>query len=193
MTGSETTTARIFVGLKVAANIANDLAELAARLMRSRGRLVSPGDIHLTLVAPWQEASVEKAAETLKSAARGFSPFSLKFEHLGYGPSPGRPSLLWVDCAATHEVTSLRDTLMRTFGQTDARPFRPHITLARIPEANWGFARRHPIDIDLSFVQYVRTVELIKSPLPGAKGYQVLASAELEGAEREPWSACELG
>lgn len=177
--GIETPTARIFVGLKVVANIANDLAELAARLIGSRGRLVAPEDIHVTLVAPWREASIDQTVEKLRSVAREFAPFSLKFVHLGYGPIARRPALFWVDCTTSIEVATLRDALMHTFGQTDARSFRPHITLARIAEADWAFARKHPIDVDLSFVQCVRTIELFRSPSPSAKGYQVLASIEL--------------
>ena len=180
MNGSaEAGLARIFVGLKVAANIANDLAELVAKLMGSRGRLIAPADIHLTFVAPWREASIDQATEKLRRAACGFSPFPLKFEHVSYGPTRRRPSFLWVNCTPTTDLTRLRDALMSTFGRTDARPFRPHITLARILEADWAFARRHPIDIDLSSVQCVRTIELFKSPAPGEKGYQVLASIEL--------------
>jgi 2'-5' RNA ligase len=74
---------------------------------------------------------------------------------------------------------TLRDALMRTLGQTEARPFRAHVTLARLREAQWTFARRHPIDIDLSLVQCIRTVELFKSPSAGTTGYQVIASTDL--------------
>ena len=191
--GAEPGSARVFVGLKIAEIVANDLAELAAKLMGPRGRLVALADIHLTLVAPWQEASVDQAAQKLKAVACAFSPFSLKFEHLGYGPIPRRPSFLWVDCAATVETAALRDALMRTFGQTDARPFRPHVTLARLGEAQWTFAGRHPIDIDLSLAQCVRTIELFKSPLPGENGYRILASAGLGGDERDTSSSAEHG
>jgi len=62
--------------------------------------------------------------------------------------------------------------------------FRPHTTLARLREAQWTFSCKHPIDIDLALVQCVRTIELFKSALPGDTGYQILASAGLQGAER---------
>ncbi len=191
--GDQPRAVRVFVGLKVAENVANNLADLAAKLIGPHGRLVAPADIHLTLVAPWQEASVDQAAEKLRAVACGFSPFLLKFQHLGYGPIPGRPSLLWADCAATVEITALRDALMRAFGQTDARPFRPHITLAHLRDAQWTFARKHPIDIDLPFAQCVRTIELFKSALPREGGYQILTSAGLERAELDASSSAEPG
>ena len=101
-----------------------------------------------------------------------FAPFSLKFHHIGYGPQARRPSLLWVDCAATDEFAALRNSLMQAFGQEDSRPFRPHVTLARIRDGERSAARRHPIDKDLDLVQMVRTIELFQSPPPGATGYR---------------------
>ncbi len=191
--GAEPGSARVFVGLKIAEIVANDLTKLAAKFVGPRGRLVAPTDIHLTLVPPWQVASVDQAAEKLRTVACGFAPFSLRFEHLGYRPIPRRPSFLWVDCAATVEIAALRGALMRAFSQIDARPFRPHVTLARLGEAQWKFARRHPIDIDLSLAQCVRTIELFKSALPGESGYQILASARLEGDELGTSSSAEPG
>jgi len=123
-------------------------------------------------VPPWQEVSLDQAIGRLREVAGMSAPFSLKFHHLGYGPQPQRPNLLWVDCAATDEIAELRNSLMGAFGQGDSRPFRPHVTLARIRDGERSLARRHPIDKDLDLVQMVRTIELFQSPPPGATGYR---------------------
>jgi len=47
--------------LKIAPEIATELAHLAAPLEKLPVRLVKPADIHLTLVAPWSEASIPVA------------------------------------------------------------------------------------------------------------------------------------
>ncbi len=180
--GAEPKPARVFVGLKIAADIADQLAALAAELRETPARLVAPSDIHLTLVPPWQEGAIEQAIERLRGVAGLFAPMSLKFEHLGYGPHPRRPRLLWADCAATEALAALRAALMLAFAQSDERPFRPHVTLARIRDAQPGLPRKHPIDRDLNFTQAVRTVELFQSPPPGTRGYRVLASVELGAA-----------
>lgn len=174
------TPARIFVGLKVAPDIARELVEFAAGFKELCVRPVAATDIHLTLVPPWQERSTDQAIARLRNTACMFAPFSLKFQHLGYGPQPERPRLLWAECAATDEIAALRLALMQAFGQTDARPFRPHVTVARIRAAEHDFARRHPIDRCLDFVQLVRTIELFRSPPPGATGYHILASIDLD-------------
>ncbi len=179
---AEPAPARVFVGLKVAPDIADRLAAMAAELKETPARLVASSDVHLTLVPPWQEGAIEQAVERLRGVAGLFAPFSLQIEHLGYGPHPRRPRLLWADCAASEELSVLRTALMLAFAQSDERPFRPHVTLARIRDAKPGFSRKHPIDRDLNFTQAVRTVELFRSPPPGVRGYQVLASAELGGA-----------
>jgi 2'-5' RNA ligase len=177
---TEAKPARIFVGLKINPEIAEELAAYIAELKETRARLVAPADVHLTLVPPWQEVSIDHAVERLTHVAGEFAPFALKLEHLGYGPHPTRPSLLWVVCAATDEVTALHHALMQAFGQEQRRPFRPHITLARIHDGHRRFARRHPIDKILESIQTVRTVELFRSPPPRATGYQILASIMLE-------------
>jgi 2'-5' RNA ligase len=109
----------------------------------------------------------------------GFGPFPLKLQHVGYGPEPKRPKLLWVDCAATLEIAALRSALLQAYGRADERPFRPHITLARIRGSGSAFARNHPIDQPLSLTQLVQMIELFRSPPPGPSGYQILARAQL--------------
>lgn len=52
---------RVFVGVKVAPEIADELARLAQGLERFAVRLAPSADIHLTLVPPWNEASMSEA------------------------------------------------------------------------------------------------------------------------------------
>ena len=170
---------RVFVGLKIAPEIASQLAQLAAALEQSSVRPVVPTDIHLTLVPPWNETSIPDAIEKLGRIAGTFGAFQLIFQHAGYGPQPRRPRLLWADCAATDEIAALRAALLQAYGQTDERPFQPHVTLARIRGDGVAIARKHPIDRPLSLSQRVESIELFQSPPAGGSGYQVLASLRL--------------
>jgi 2'-5' RNA ligase len=170
---------RVFVGLKIATEIARELAQIAAGLEKLPVRLVPPADIHLTLVPPWSEASLPDAMEKLLLVAGRFDTFRLTIQHIGYGPQPKRPRLLWADCAATDDIAALRAALLLAYGQSDERPFRPHVTLARIRGNGQAVARKHPIDQDLSLTQLIDTVELFRSPPPGESGYRILASFRL--------------
>jgi len=169
---------RVFVALKIVPNVAEELSQLARPLQRFAVRPIAKEDLHLTLVPPWNEA-VADAIERLRLVVRGHFPFTLKIRHVGYGPDPKRPRLLWAECTASKELMTLRAALMLAFGQTDERLFLPHATLARIRSNGRLVARRCPIDCELALRQEVATVELMRSPSAGEFGYKVLASLPL--------------
>ncbi len=170
---------RLFVGVKIDAAVADQLVRIAHGLERFGVRGIAAADIHLTLVPPWNEESPPGAVAKLRGAVAGLSPFLLIFEHIGYGPDPRRPRLLWAECAASDELTQLYAALSRAFGRADERPFRPHVTVARLRENGRSVARRCPIDSRLAFTQRVTSIELFQSPEAGERGYRVLASIPL--------------
>lgn len=171
--------ARVFVALRIAPEIAGELAQMVRVPERFAVRRIAPADIHLTLVPPWKETSIPAAIEKLRGAADRAVPFSLAFERLSYGPQPRRPRLLWAECSADEALTTLRDALLAAFGQRDERPFRPHVTVARIRGNGAALARKQPIERALAFSQRIETVELMQSPPAGEVGYRVLASLPL--------------
>lgn len=181
---------RIFVGIKAAAEVAGELVELSRPLEGRGARLVPRDDIHLTLVPPWNETDIVGTIETLHTVASHFGCFLLTIVHLGYGPNLRHPRLLWADCIASEELTDLWTALMTAYGRTDARPFRPHITVARIRGNGRLIARANPMDRDLRLTQYVSSVELFQSPRQN--GYRVIVSQAL-AQSRPPVSARAAG
>ena len=171
--------ARIFVALRIAPELAQELAQLGKGLEKFSVRLVPPADIHLTLVPPWSEVSVADAVAKLRRVAETCAAFTLKFRHIGYGPEPRPPRFLWAECEASNALVELRAALLRAFGQTNERPFRPHVTLARLHDKGRAIARKHPVDRHIAFTQKIDSVELMQSPAPGESGYKVLASQSL--------------
>jgi hypothetical protein len=105
--------ARVFVGLKIATEIAGELAQLVRGLEPFSVRLIAPADIHLTLMPPWDETSIAEAIDRLRLVAKGFGPFVLTFQHVGYGPQPKRPRLLWAECVASDEMMALHAALLQ--------------------------------------------------------------------------------
>jgi 2'-5' RNA ligase len=170
---------RVFVGVMIAPEIAQELAAMAKPLASESVRLVADSDIHLTLVPPWNETDTAGAAGKLREAVYGSGCFLLSFKSPRYGPTLRHPHLLWAECDVSHELIELRRSLLAAFGQLDRRPFRPHVTLARIPKGGRAIARKNPLDQTLSFSQHVASVELFESPPKGPGGYQVLASLPL--------------
>jgi len=173
--------ARVFVALRIAPAIAAELAQMARVLERFSVRPIAPADIHLTLVPPWNETAIAAAIDRLRGVAERAAPFALTFKHLSYGPQARRPRLLWAECVADDALAALHAALLAAFGLREERPFRPHVTVARMRGDGAAVARRQPIDRALSLAQQVDTVELMQSPPPGETGYRVLASLALRG------------
>jgi len=171
--------ARVFVALKIAPEIADELAQLARGLQPFPVCLIMASDIHLTLVPPWNEVSPAEAVEKLCRVVDRFFPFTLTFRHVGYGPEPKRPRFLWAECVASKEIAEFRVALIQAFGQADERPFRPHVTLARLRDKGRALARKHPLDQDLALTQRIESIELMQSPPPDGSGYKILASVPL--------------
>jgi 2'-5' RNA ligase len=97
--------------------------------------------------------------------------------------------LLWAECAVNDQLAALQGASLEAYGQRNERPFRPHVTLARIRGNGSTIARRCPIHRDLSLTQQIESVELFKSPPPGSRGYKVLASlrlGDLDGPDQIP-------
>jgi hypothetical protein len=90
----------------------------------------------------------------------------------------GRACCGW-DCAASDELSALHIALLAAFRRGNERPFRPHVTIARIRGNGAAIARKQPIDRALAFWQRVETVKLIQSPPSGEVGYCVLAAFKL--------------
>ena len=187
LAAAATQPARVFVGLKITPVVARKLAQTARTLERFPVRLVAPADIHLTLVPPWQESNVPDAIEKLRHVANGFRAFPLTFQHVGYGPQAKRPRLLWIECTADDQITAFHAALLEAYRQSEERPFRPHVTVARIRGIGSAIARACPINQDLCLTQQVDSVELFQSPPAAEKGYRVLASVRI-GEETPPTS-----
>jgi 2'-5' RNA ligase len=169
----------VFVGLKIMPAIAIELAQVAGELAQLPVRLVPSADIHLTLVPPWNEESIPDAISKLGLVAAQCSAFELNIQRIGYGPEPRRPRLLWADCEVSDGLVMLRTALSEAYGNRDERPFRPHLTLARIRGNGAAIARKHPMGRAVTMTQQVDSIELFQSPPPGERGYRVLASAHL--------------
>ena len=178
-------TARVFVGLKVMPEIAQELAQLARGLERFPTRFVPSEDIHLTLVPPWDDSSIPDAIEKLREALKGSAPFMLTFTRLSYWPDRRHPRLLCAERVTTPEIKVLQLALLNAFGQTEDRPFEPHVTLARMQRGVRAAAGKNEMDRELSLVQSIDSVELFQSRTQ-AGGYQILASLPL-AAPRRKW------
>lgn len=175
---------RAFIALELPDSMVGEVLVLT-RQLRSvvPGRFMKPETYHLTLafLGEVDEAGARCAMEALDDACQGLGSVPLRPEGLG---SFGRASdaTLWLGIAPAPELMEVARAVRAALGARglsyDAKPFKPHVTLARR-------ARLGHIELTgLAFPGETRAshVTLFKSILlPDGARYKPLHSVRLEG------------
>lgn len=125
---------RLFFGLELPAHWRQALASEATALKTAgvRGTFTRPENHHLTLVFLGETDRVEDAAHTL-GQVKG-APFPLRSTAPGHFPKKGG-DIWWLGVEPVPGLLAVQRSLeaqLRAAGfSLEARPYRPHITLAR--------------------------------------------------------------
>jgi RNA 2',3'-cyclic 3'-phosphodiesterase len=106
---------------------------------------VNPGNLHITIrfLGDLGDSGVHRAGVSARRGADAHAAFPARLGTLGAFPSQNRPRVLWAGLAeggeaATALAKSVNQCLDRDgFGPPD-KPFRAHITLARVRERAEG-------------------------------------------------------
>ncbi|MBC8289535.1 MAG: RNA 2',3'-cyclic phosphodiesterase [Planctomycetes bacterium] len=94
--------------------------------------------MHLTLRFPGDtaEALLPRLAEALLEVAATEPPFDVAFQGLGAFPKLARPSVVWAGIRPPEPCIRLEEALTARLTPlgfaTEARAYRPHLTLARV-------------------------------------------------------------
>lgn len=140
---------RLFVALETPPALA---ASLLARLPRERGVRPAPvAQVHLTLRFVGEVA--EEQAVAIDDALGAIAAVAVPVQVAGVGRFGRRGGILWAGVAPSEPLLALHGTIalaLRDAGvEPEARPFHPHLTLARCaphaPEAllrDWVAAQR---------------------------------------------------
>lgn len=104
-------------------------------------RAVRAEHMHLTLafLGDVPDARLPDAVAATEAGAAGQRAFAASLEHVGRFPATGPPRVAWLGVGAggAELVTlaaSVRDALAARRLPFDAKPFEPHVTLARVRE-----------------------------------------------------------
>ncbi|NDJ52061.1 MAG: RNA 2',3'-cyclic phosphodiesterase [Chloroflexi bacterium] len=114
-------------------------ADLQKVMPRSAMRWVRPEGIHLTLVFLGDVGPdrIPTLTKTMAEVAARHHPMSLGIEGLGVFPNLRRPSVLWLGVKGDLKPLAaaqddLADELVPLGFKKETRPYRPHLTVARI-------------------------------------------------------------
>jgi 2'-5' RNA ligase len=208
---------RLFVAVDLDPERHEAIARVVAGLRRAAGsagwdrsaRWVSPRNLHLTIrfIGEVDEAAGARGREALGPPIE-LPPFDVVFEGAGVFPPRGAPRVLWIGVErGAEDLAHLFDALesrLRLAGiAPEARPFSPHLTIARFRDRERGrrgtrsagawsadLPRRRPADA-LAAVRVgagpmpVRSVTLYQSRLtPAGPEYSTLLSTPLGGKSR---------
>ncbi|TMQ59645.1 MAG: RNA 2',3'-cyclic phosphodiesterase [Candidatus Eisenbacteria bacterium] len=138
---------RTFVALLIPSAWAEYLAQVERDLAGRMSGLswVKPENVHLTIrfLGDLGDSGVRRAGDSVRRGAEPHEAFVAKLGEWGAFPSPNRPRVLWAGLRdgapeAIALARSVNQSLQRAgFGPPD-KPFRPHVTLARVRERAQG-------------------------------------------------------
>jgi RNA 2',3'-cyclic 3'-phosphodiesterase len=186
---------RIFLALNLERSVRAELHR-ALEPLHQRGwpvRWMPAAAFHLTLrfLGDVEGADVERIDDALRAVAAKHGPQQLELGGFGAFPSLRRATVLWVGIAATPPLMALQRDLdvavsRLGYGRED-KPFRPHITVARLH----GGAR--PADVERAATEFdyaktvtVETIDVMRSHLkPEGAQYEALLRLSL-GTPVEP-------
>jgi len=144
---------RAFLAIDLPHEIRNEIAQIQNRLkndLRGLIRWVRPEGIHLTLkfFGDIKGNDMETVSRVMENQAGRINPLRFGIKNLGVFPDLKRPRVLWlgidgdVESLIAFQKAMDRELYAHGFPIED-RPFRPHLTLARIrePKGLMGIAK----------------------------------------------------
>ncbi len=187
-----------FIGVAMSDDVRAALARAQDRLRRAAEKSgascswVHPEDFHITVVfiGPWTADRAAELARAADAAAAVAPGFGLPVRGVGFFGSPRSPRILWAGIQIPAELEKIRrvclEKLADSCGTVDARPYRPHVTLARVRRPPRGPSLTEGLQ-ELQDGQFgtvpVHDLRVMRS-VPGARGpkYAVEWTAPLAGA-----------
>jgi RNA 2',3'-cyclic 3'-phosphodiesterase len=145
-------TVRAFVAIDFPDPIKERLLELARVFRKAdvQTSWVRRENLHLTIrfLGDVDAARVPLIESALTGVCAVHAPFQLQLSGSGVFPNRRDPSVLWAGVGESEPLVALFDTLNAALAGAgfapETRPYRPHITLARIREHKSG-ARLRPL------------------------------------------------
>ena len=133
---------RAFIAIELPPEVRAELSRVQLRLKSASAcpaKWVEPGSVHLTLcfLGEISPAQVEAVKGVMVQVVAGFHPFALELTQAGAFPNLRQPQTLWVGLGGGLDSLSklhrqLEEGLRTTGYKPEDRPFRPHLTLARV-------------------------------------------------------------
>jgi 2'-5' RNA ligase len=196
VTQTNSETWRVFCAIELPSLVLEKISEQITRLRAaapdSPASWSRAENVHLTLkflgeIAPGRVGDLSEAAA---AAVAGFSPFEILIKDTGSFPKHGTPRVFWIgvdDCSGklAQLQAKLDDECLRLGFADEARPFNPHLTIARgrKPQGARALAAAHKEMGFASTEVSVKELTVIRSELSNAgSNYTVISRHVLSGS-----------
>ena len=184
---------RLFLAINIDPEVRRAVVEAAAPLRALAPKLgwVREPNVHLTLkfLGEHSETVAGEVAAAMQRVAERHRAVDVELGGVGAFPNFRRPRVVWMGVSPAPKLELLHhdvECAAKELGfSLDGRPFRPHLTLARVKpraaaaptlRALEGAAKR----IDYTQEIVINSVDLMQSELgPGGSRYRLLSSAQL--------------
>jgi 2'-5' RNA ligase len=133
---------RSFIAIELPDELKTGLSRWQAQLKAGeppRVKWTDPYGIHLTLkfLGNIAVARTGEITEAMEAATQGISPFDLEVKDTGVFPNLRRVQVVWVGISGEIDKLSqlqrqIESNLARLGFAPESRPFKPHLTLARL-------------------------------------------------------------
>jgi RNA 2',3'-cyclic 3'-phosphodiesterase len=133
---------RVFCAIDLPTDVKEKLATRIEQLKKLTGVKAGwtrPENIHLTIkfLGNIPVLDVKQLSQAASSAVKSLAPFKLTAERCGVFPTHGPPRVLWIGITdSSEQLAHLSERLDEECAAVglpkEARPFHPHLTLARI-------------------------------------------------------------
>ena len=173
---------RVFIGAKPSPALAGIVNVWQQNWQNLPVRWLTPEQLHITVVPPWNERNAEEVMAILKPLTVNPQPIPVRFTKVSFGPSPLAPRLIWAEGLAPPELVALKDQLEQTLGLTPLRrPFTLHLTLARFRPEDFTSFPFHHLEEHVNWTDTLNSFALIESFLkPDGVEYQTLSTYHLK-------------
>ncbi len=183
---------RLFLAINLPPDVRRDIVAATASMRESAPDIswVDESRLHLTLKflddQPAETADAIGAATA--KVAGGHREIAMRLAGMGAFPNFRRARVVWMGVEQDPRLELLHhdvEVACETLGfEVEGRPFRPHLTLARVkdrlPEERARALSRAARRVDFSTDVVVRSLDLMRSDLgPGGSTYTTIASAPL--------------
>ncbi|MDQ1640258.1 MAG: 2,3-cyclic 3-phosphodiesterase [Pyrinomonadaceae bacterium] len=195
MTQTNSETWRVFCAIELPSLVLEKISEQITRLRaaapHSPASWSRPENVHLTLkflgeIAPGRVGDLSQAAA---AAVAGFAPFEILIKDTGSFPKHGTPRVFWIGIddysgKLARLQAKLDEECLRVGFAKDARPFNPHLTIARgrKPQGARALAAAHKEMGFASTEVSVKELTVIRSELSSnGSNYTTISQHALSG------------